>query len=81
MKTKPTIGQRVSYEGWLGPLTGTVVRIFPDFDEHTLRDNPFDPETWAASVKVDELPENWPYIGSDRFAPDIAELQPLEGAE
>lgn len=77
MKIIPKIGQRVSYDGWLGPLTGTVKEIYPDFDAHTLTDTPFDPETWSVSMKVDELPDNWPYTGTDRLVPAIDEIEPI----
>ena len=80
----PSIGTRVSYRrkasGYLTErtCTGTVVAQYRGGVKYR------DPETGeeyttpdAVAVKVDApLPSWWPYPNTDRFAPDVAELQP-----
>lgn len=80
-QTQFKIGDRVTYLGsghrWT-PCNGTVVAIYPGGERHR------DPETGEIyvtethiGVKVDQpLPDWWPYVGKDRFAPAISELQP-----
>ena len=85
MKTMPSIGTRVSYSrkttGCLTERTciGTVVAQYPGGWKN---EDPETGETWitpdAVGVKVDApLPEWWPYNGTDRFAPDVAELETI----
>jgi len=79
MKTLPEIGSRVKYNGPLAAnLIGTVVKQFPGGDRC------YDPEEMdyyisphSVSIKVDCIPENWPYPGTDQFAPDISEIELL----
>lgn len=81
MKRAPTIGQRVRYlshaleesEGSPRVCTGTVMAIYESWDDR----GRLQPESeWSAGVQVDEKPSWWPYPGN-RFAPDVAELEPL----
>lgn len=86
MTTLPPIGSRVSYTRALGPYltehrvcTGIVTAHYRGGDKC------WDEETQThylspdhATVRVDKpLPDWWPYVGTDLFAPDIAELTPL----
>lgn len=82
MKTIPRIGERVRYtRAHVLPArtcAGTVVAQFRGGfewvdDEGVSRITPD-----AVCVRVDEpLPEWWPYDGTNRFAPDVAEVEPL----
>lgn len=85
MNKLPPLGTRVIYKRKptrhlpARTCTGTVVAHYWGGDKHR------DPETREsyitpdhAGVKVDApLPQWWPYIGTDRFAPEIEELEPL----
>lgn len=81
MKTMPKIGTRVAYRssvaGRVRECSGVVVAHYPGYGEKC-RDEETG-ETWIspdhAGVKVDVIPEWWPYPDTDRFAPDIAELR------
>lgn len=84
MNELPPIGSRVVYTrkatGYLSPATcrGEVVAHYRGGDRHN------DPETGEdyvtpdhVGIRVDKpLPAWWPYIGSDRFAPSIDEIEP-----
>ena len=61
MTTYPPIGTRVSYAGSIvvGACTGTVQSHY---------ENDF------VRVKVDEIPNEWPYGHRDTFAPNIRNL-------
>lgn len=78
METIPDVGARVSYAGGLtvGRCSGIIKRIYPDFNPTSLRQTPFDPETWHVSVEVDEQPTPWCYGKNKRFAPSISEVEP-----
>ena len=76
MKTPPKIGQRIVCHSAWGNVTGAVVKIYPSLDKRTLEYQPFDPDTWAASVLIDHRPPTWPFQ-SKRFAPAISEISPL----
>lgn len=83
MNKCPNIGDRVktlpSYR--FGELTGTVMAIYPtdysEWDEATdeIIIGSVRPEReWHVGVKVDVLPANWSYPGTDRFAPQVFDL-------
>ena len=88
MKTLPPIGSRVVYNRAVSEhleprtCTGTVVAHYPSDGRH------WDPNEFCwytscdrASVKVDTIPDWWPYRNrdgkpnTDLFAPDVAELE------
>ena len=81
MKTMPKIGTIVSYRsvvcGMVRECSGVVVAHYPGYGEKCRDDETG--ETWISpdhvGVKVDSIPEWWPYTYTDRFAPDIAELR------
>ena len=79
MRRKPKIGERVSFTPTntkaIGACVGRVVRLWPSYNDETHAELPFSPDTWRASVEVEELPENWPYR-IKRFAPRISEIEP-----
>jgi hypothetical protein len=74
MTQMPEIGTRVRYRakflGEVREVTGTVVKQWPKAPG--LR------RTDSASVKVDAIPDWWPYPHTDRFAPDISDLTPID---
>lgn len=83
MNKCPKIGDRVKLkpDHRFGPLTGTVMAIYPtnndvfDDDGEFVRFGPLRSEReWAVGMKVDTVPANWSYAGTDRFAPDVSEL-------
>ncbi len=85
MKTLPPIGTRVTYRRkatahlTARTCTGTVVAHYKGGDKHTDEETG---EEWTtpdhAAIQVDSpLPEWWPYLGTDRFAPPIAEIHPF----
>jgi hypothetical protein len=89
MKQMPSIGTRVRYErkktAYLTErsCTGTVVAQYrggyPCYNEET-------GEKWltpdSVAVKVDApLPAWWPYNGTDRFAPDVSEIEVVKAGK
>lgn len=75
------IGARVKYfnpESFIGDgkeIVGTITRHWHGGDRHV------DPETGkpyvtpdSATVRVHEIPANWPYLKSMEFAPDVEHL-------
>ncbi len=64
------IGQKVICDDHWGKLTGTILHIFPPYPEDEF------PQGFA-TVKVDQRPDRWPYMGDD-FAPPIEELKLIE---
>ena len=63
---------------WFGPdepRTGTVLKIYPAYEGERLRQKPFSPDEWQASVRLDQVPANWPYPNTDKFAPLISEIE------
>lgn len=70
--------------------TGAVRRVYPgsrcvdpDDEDSAIVDVPVGApgwtESWQVSMEVDEpLPAWWQYAGTNRFAPNIAELEPLD---
>jgi hypothetical protein len=83
MKTLPPIGAKVVYmppathSFWEGPMTGTVVAHYPSDGE--LHRNEETGECWVSpdyiGMRVDKLPPFWPYNGTDRFAPEVADIE------
>jgi len=70
------IGDRVKYVGdWdtMRDVTGTVVKTYAPHREVDENGEPY--ISHHAVVKVDRLPENWPYDGNDKFAPSVTDLQ------
>lgn len=67
------IGQRVRFKGnkVIGPCEGIVIKIWPpdDFDEP---DYP-----GQITMRPDVLPQPWPYINYDIFAPWIDQVEAL----
>ena len=85
MNRMPEIGERVRYTAAIAKhqCSGIVVRQYP---ARTWLDNDDDEvvrvSEACASVKVDApLPAWWPYPDTDRFAPQISELEALEDAQ
>jgi hypothetical protein len=83
MNKCPKIGMRVKTKPThrFGELTGTVMAIYPTHDDKwdeatdEVTPGPLRAERqWHVSVKVDVLPANWSYPGTDRFAPEVSEL-------
>lgn len=83
MNKCPKIGDRVKTKPThrYGELTGTVMAIYPTnndvFDDNgnfVRFGGPRPERDWAVGIKVDVLPPNWSYTGTDRFAPDVSEL-------
>ena len=74
------IGDRVRYVGdhwgkWESRL-GTVVTIYPGYDDDGLTEYPRD---WSVGVEVDAIPTLWPYGHKDgtgrTFAPSVDEVE------
>lgn len=84
----PEIGTRVKYHRpatqhiEARECTGTVMAHYRGGDKCEDKETG---ETWITSdhvgIKVDSIPEWWPYNGSDRFAPSIEELVAIKGVE
>lgn len=70
----PKIGDRVSYHSssphWDRKATGIVRAIYPPLPPHSKNKR----ENWAFGVEVDEIPDWWPYLNTNRFAPRADEL-------
>lgn len=81
MKAMPKIGTKVFYRSIVGKnvreCSGVVVAQYPGYGEKNFDEETG--ETWIspdhAGIKIDSIPEWWPYPGTDRFAPDITELR------
>jgi hypothetical protein len=74
-QTLPAIGRRVAYIEPGRELTGTVVAHYPaytfrDADTGERIDYPA-----HVAVKVDTLPDWWPYTGTDVFTPSIDDIR------
>jgi hypothetical protein len=85
MNRLPEIGERVRYTNERFPdrtTTGTVVKLYEGFHPESLAiirvGSPGWAERWSACVEIDSAPPWWAYGGDNRFAPSIAELEPLE---
>lgn len=83
MKRLPEVGARVRFNSATFPdrtVTGTVRKIYPGYRGESLIPVPIGKgdwaERWSAAVEVDERPIWWGY-SENRFAPSIAELEPL----
>lgn len=82
MERVPAIGQRVrycshdleEYEGEPRVCTGIVVAVYESWDEG----NRLEPESeWSVGVRVDSRPSWWGYPNTDRFAPQVSELEAI----
>lgn len=64
------IGKKVFYSGnsVTGACKGTIIAMHSRNGKQP---------AWAL-VEVDELPENWPYVGLNTFAPDLSKLTLLK---
>lgn len=85
MNKCPAIGDRVSHPGRrnCGPYTGTVHAIYPTYEWDELREREIGvlPEkAWHVGVTVDAVPDPWPYPGTNKIAPCVAELKRLTRA-
>lgn len=79
MRRLPKIGDRVRYVGAIhvGPCVGTVVAIYPEFEEGAdgrLTGRYLPESSWHVGVRVDAVPVPWCYEG-DRFAPALSMLR------
>lgn len=63
------IGQRVHFVGGrvTGPCQGAVIGLYPP-------DPSTEGDPGGAVIRVDELPERWPYK-DNLFAPDVDEIE------
>lgn len=80
MNSKPAIGDHVEFAGnaAIGACTGRVERIYETFDpDHPFRKVPFDAAKTSVLIRVDQVPNKWPYDGRDTFAPRISEIEPV----
>lgn len=83
MKKAPQPGARVRFPGNLaiGACVGTVICVYPaeqwsgDIDDPRPTGRMKPEAEWSAAVKPDELPANWPYVGADRFAAEVDDLE------
>lgn len=91
MNRAPKIGARVQVKRGhrYYPCAGTVEKIYKAHRYTWADDDPrwdtdempqiagLKPESdWHVTVKVDQLPKGWAYIGSDKFAPQVSDLEP-----
>lgn len=89
MNKAPKIGDRVQLKPGhrYYPCTGTVQKIYKKYRYTWADDDPrwetdetpqiagVKPERdWHVSMKVDQLPKDWAYVGNDKFAPQVSEL-------
>lgn len=68
-------------------VTGTVMKIYqqhdyPGWDPDDLDDEPHHhprvlraEKDWKVTIKVDVIPTWWPYLGNDKFCPEVAEVE------
>jgi len=78
MKTMPDIGTRVRFTREDKPertVTGTVVTQYPGESFHV--DGKKVETDDAAEIKVDSIPDWWPYTDQDSFCPSIQELEEI----
>lgn len=80
MQTKPGIGDHVSFPGnpAIGACTGRVEHIYDTFDPaRPWTDVPFDAALTGVRLRVENIPDPWPYGDSRVFMPRISEIKPL----
>lgn len=68
MREFPEVGSKVIYTGrpaW-GEISGTVVKHYHKDGRGTHN---------AISMRPDAIPENWPYPGSNTFAPWLEDIR------
>ena len=78
MKTMPDIGTRVRFTREDKPentITGTVVTHYPSESFHVAGKKVTTND--SAEIKVDSIPDWWPYPDADTFCPDIHELEEI----
>ncbi len=69
MNEIPEIEARVKYTGASEMFSGAIGVVTAIY-------HPFEDEGVSVGVEVEgELPEYWPYSGTNRFAPDIEEIE------
>jgi hypothetical protein len=86
MNKAPKVGSRARYPGGLvvGPCVGVVTKIYPkhEWDDdksdywNAVNGKPLPESEWSVSFKPDVLPEKWCYVGCDKFAPSVSDLEP-----
>jgi hypothetical protein len=84
MQRKPEIGDHVEFPGnaAVGACTGRVERIYDTFDpDRPWTDVPFDPAKTSVLIRVDQVPNKWPYDGRDTFAPRVSEIEPVDAGD
>lgn len=91
MNKAPKIGARVKLKPGhrYYPCDGTVEKIWPkriclNWDELASDDDaepryggPAPERDWQITMRVDQLPKDWAYTGSDVFCPSVSEIEPL----
>jgi hypothetical protein len=86
MKKCPEIGTRVWVPPSLisGAYRGTVTAIYPTYEYDEIAQRETDkilPEwEWHVAVKVDVIPDRWPYPGTDLIAPEVKSLWLLKSS-
>jgi hypothetical protein len=90
MKKAPKVGDRIKLKPGhrYYPCTGIVTRVWPKrlcLNDQELIDDPDAmprygsgqaPESeWQVSMKVDQLPKDWAYVGADTFCPEVSDLE------
>lgn len=92
MEHAPKIGDRVKLKPGhrYYPCEGVVTRIYAknayaeSDDDSAWEDEDFLPTVvgraperdWQVAMKVDSIPKDWAYVGSDTFAPSVDEIEP-----
>ncbi len=79
MLTMPAIGARVRFTRADKPertVTGTVTKQYHGYEARDENGNRYI-QNDAVCIRVDALPEWWPYCDCQDFAPDIDEIEPL----
>jgi|SRR5882672_1640389 len=81
MKTCPKIGEFVEFLGncAIGPCLGYVEHIYRTYEFDYVNDRetniPLPEREWHVRMRPDVLPAQWPYAGSQVFAPEVNELR------
>lgn len=81
MRRMPKLGERVRYSGkWqtMKGVVGVVVKLYPGYVHLDDEEGDITVEPAVAVKVLDKLPENWPYPGTDCFAPSITDVEPDE---
>lgn len=80
MNTLPPIGARVKYRHeskyiGLRECTGEVVKHYPGYEYRDNETGEINVVPDHVSIRVDAIPDWWPYPDTDRFAPSIDEVE------